>query len=138
MDYSKFSSLQKLAESGADAEAVDQQETIINATPHALNICDEAGEIVDTIPAPIDKSQIARVSSTATNVGTLRGYNVVRTEYGDVEGLEEETPGVVYLVSAMVGQVLAGKRNDIYSPDTGATAVRNNGQIVGVRQFIKW
>lgn len=126
----------RFSEESIDSESVDQSQNIVNLTPHAITICNEAGEVVDTIEA---SGTVARVSSTSSPSGTLRGYPAVRTEYGDVTGLEEEQPGVVYLVSAMVGQVLAGKRNDIYSPDTGPTACRSeNGQIKGVKQFIKW
>ena len=51
--------------------------------------------------------------------------------YGEVEGLPEPQPGVLYIVSMLVAQRVM--RADVVSPDSGPTAIRENGQIVAVR-----
>lgn len=110
---------------------------IINLTPHDIQVCSNEGEVIETFPP---SGQIARLSSMETEEEPLKGYPVVRTEYGNVENLPEEGEGKVYIVSAMIGQVLSGKRNDIYSPDTGPKSVVRDekGNIKGVKRFIKW
>jgi hypothetical protein len=54
-----------------------------------------------------------------------------------VDGIPATAEGVTYIVSGMVLDALAGSRlADVVAPDTGADAIRENGQIVAVRGFV--
>jgi hypothetical protein len=59
------------------------------------------------------------------------GIPIVRQHFGQIENLPEPTDGVIYITSSLVAQ--AAQRVDVVSPDTGPTAIRENGQIVAVR-----
>ena len=66
----------------------------------------------------------------------IDGISVVRTKFGEVQGLPEPD-GNIYIVSMVVAQAVSG-RSDVIAPDTGPTAYRENGLIVGVRQFARY
>jgi hypothetical protein len=76
----------------------------------------------------------ARVAVSSVPAGTTE-YCVplVRQEFGEIENLPAPIPGVVYITSTLVPQ-RAG-RPDVVSPDTGPTAIRENGQVVAVRNL---
>jgi hypothetical protein len=111
--------------------------TLVNLTPHALTVLGDDGSVVTLEPS----GQVARVSATATQVGTVSvdgmTIPVVRTVFDTVTGLPDPVPGVVYVASTMVAQAAAAAgRTDVVSPDTGPTAVRGeDGQIKAVRRF---
>ena len=111
--------------------------TVINLTPHAITVRDETG---DTVFPP--SGQVARCASEQREeffASHALGLPVVKNVIGPVEGLPEgESCGhKVYLVSSMVAQhpSIAGVRLDVVSPNTGPTAIRENGQIVAVQSF---
>lgn len=109
---------------------------IVNLTPHAIVVRLESGEDV-TIPP---SGTVARVSSESVNVGEIDGIPVMRTEYGNIEGLPEPVDDTVYIVSTLVLLALKDKgivRNDIVSPNTSpASVVRDaDGRVVGVKSF---
>jgi hypothetical protein len=81
--------------------------------------------------------QQARVLPRQVRTGEVNGIPIVRTEFGEVEGLPEPEENTVYIVSTLVLQALKGSRADVVSPDTSPTsAVRDaNGKIIGVRGF---
>ena len=110
---------------------------LVNLTPHEVVILDSSNNVVLRLPP---SGTVARVATREEVVGTLNGIPVVKTTYGDVEGLPAPQPGVVYIVSLLVLQALAGKRSDLVAPNTSPTplgAVRDNqGRIVGVRSFV--
>ena len=109
---------------------------IVNLTPHTLNVQLPDGTGVSF---PASGAQ-ARVSVKNIAVGDIDGIPVTTAVYGAIEGLPASEPGVVYLVSMLVGQIIQrqGSRDDVYGPDSGPTAIRENGQIVAVRGFIKY
>jgi hypothetical protein len=100
----------------------------VNCTPHALTV-----EGLGTIPVSGVVPRCATVRSEAHSVG---GVRLVRQTVGQVTGLPESAPDTVYIVSGMVLGALNGTRSDVVAPDTGADAVRENGQIVAVRGFV--
>lgn len=101
---------------------------MVNLTPHDINV------VVDETTITIPKSgTVARVTSTQTEVGTINGIPVVKTVFGAVEGLPEPEMDTIYVVSSLVLAQL--ERADVVAPDTGPTALRENGQIVAVRRF---
>lgn len=103
---------------------------IINLTPHAFTLCNDAGEIIRVIEPT---KPAARVSSTVRVVGEVDGIPVTETKFGAVENLPEPQEGTVYIVSLLVQQ--AAPRPDVYRPDTGPQSVVRDGagQIVGVK-----
>ena len=100
----------------------------VNCTPHALTI-----EGVGTLPASGIVPRCATVRSETAPVG---GVRIVRQVAGDVTGLPAPEAGTAYIVSGMVLAALNGARQDVFAPDTGADAVRENGQIVAVRGLV--
>lgn len=85
---------------------------IINLTPHVVNVLSASGKLLAAFPAD---GTVARVSVTRVQAGELAGLPVFRSEFGAVVGLPEPTPGVAFVVSALVRLALPGRR-DLYSP----------------------
>ena len=104
---------------------------IVNLTPHAIAV-----ELSDGRRTFAPSGSIARVQSTSAVIGSVDGVPVSRATLGAVTGLPPAADGVVLLVSAMVAQ--AAGRPDVLSPDTGPSAIRENGQVVAVRGFTAW
>lgn len=109
----------------------------INLTPHVLNVIGDDGSVVLSVPP---SGTVARVATQQTVATQLDGIDVVRTVFGDVDGLPAPQPDTVYVVSTLVLQALrhAGvDRSDVVAPDTSpASVVRNaDGQVVGVKRF---
>lgn len=105
---------------------------MLNLTPHTIVI--RAADGTDTtIPA---SGMLARVTSTETQVGTcpLTGVSVMRREFGAVEGLP--TDGTPCLVSSLVLSAVPAGTAGVYAPDTGPTAIRENGQIIAVTRLV--
>lgn len=104
---------------------------ILNYMLHTLNIELSTGEHI-----AIESSGVARCSVKNAVVDEVDGVPVVSAEYGDVTGLPESQDGVVYVVSMLVAQ-RAG-RADVLSPDSGPSAIRENGQVVAVRNLVRF
>ena len=105
---------------------------LVNLTPHKLNIVTDNGNI------EIEPSgTIARVKPTTVRIGTVNGIDVVKTTFGEVEGLPSPEKDTVYIVSTLVLNALKGSRPDVVAPDTGPeSAIRDeSGRIVGIRRF---
>jgi len=75
----------------------------------------------------------ARVAITQEVVSMVDGIYVHRTVFGEAQGIPAPQEGVMYIASSLVAQ--AARRADVVAPDTGATAIRENGQVVAVRGF---
>ena len=78
-------------------------------------------------------------------VGTRGGVRIVAQNLGQVEGLPAPEADTVYIVSGLVldaskRQVQPGEQSragaDVFAPDTGADAIRENGHIVAVRGLV--
>lgn len=104
--------------------------TVVNMTPHAIIVVNEEGEMVATYPP---SGEVARVQTTTEVTASVAGIPVRRTAFGNVTGIPESQPGMVFITSTIVAQ--AAKRPDVISPDTGPTAVRLDGQVVAIRGF---
>ena len=101
--------------------------TIVNLTPHALNIAADNGEVV-TIPP---SGTVARVETDRhlVNWMPVNGHiiEVYEPNFGEIVGLPERQPYTAYVVSAQVAQ--RTERSDVYSP---GELVRNEaGQVIG-------
>ena len=99
-----------------------------NLTPHPIKLND--GTVFE--PSGI----VARVAADLQEVETINGVKLFRQTFGDVEGLPEQVPGTIYIVSALV--LSAVDRGDCVAPATGSKeTVRNEaGQIVSVPGFV--
>ena len=73
--------------------------TLINLTPHLLNIIAADGS---TVYIPPDGNRIARVASTSSIVATVNGINISRQTFGKVVDLPDAQDDVVFIVSRMV------------------------------------
>jgi hypothetical protein len=101
----------------------------VNLTPHDLTV-----EGMGVIPA---SGSVARVSVNSTDVGSVGGVRLRAQLKGQTTGIPAPVDGVVFIVSGMVLDALGGvRRGDVVAPDTGADAIRENGQIVAVRGFV--
>ncbi|MED4172576.1 hypothetical protein P4631_09025 [Halalkalibacterium halodurans] len=112
----------------------DRGVTVVNLTPHDVNVYDDDDNVIATYPAT---GQTARVETKTETVGEINGVPVVTQTYGEITGLPDRKPNTVYLVSLVVR--MATGRDDLLSPDTSPQgAVRNeHGQIIGTRGFVK-
>lgn len=102
---------------------------MLNLTAHAITIQLPTGERVTFPPS----GQLARVSTTETISGETAGVPVVTRTLGEATGLPEE--GVPCIVSSMVAGAVPGRKG-VYAPDSGPTAVRENGQVVAVTRLV--
>ena len=101
---------------------------IVNLTPHVIKVRTEAGTWV-FMPSGV----VARVAVDSRRVGDAEGIPIYLAQFGSVEGLPDPEPDTLFLVSSLVGQ--ASKRSDLVAPDTGPTAVREQGQVVAVTRL---
>ena len=87
-----------------------QTSDLINLTPHTV--------VVAGLSVP-PSGQVARVAATPERVCWLRnGQNpieVVKTSYGEVEGLPAPSLGAFYIVSTLV-RLAVPERTDVFSP----------------------
>lgn len=102
----------------------------VNLTPHAIHVL--KGEKIVEFPA---SGKVARLQTLTEPRPEIDGFRVDATRYGDVSDLPEPEDGMVFIVSQMI--VAAVRRPDVVAPDTGPTAIRENGQIKAVRGFIR-
>lgn len=106
---------------------------IVNLTPHALTLVTPSGAV--TIPP---SGTVARVAEEVVPAGTIsiEGAEIplVVKRFGEVVGLPEPEPGVLYIVSALVfTAAVAAGRTDVACP---GEPVRNDaGQVVGARSL---
>jgi hypothetical protein len=125
---------------------------LVNLTPHPI--------VVQTSDDPESQVTIAP-SGTVARVGTTTEDGVVvisspdnmfaskyvpvgdtvvpvhKVLFNAVEGLPSPAYDTIYIVSAMVAQQVSN-RGDVVAPDTGASAVRKNGNVVAVRGFVRY
>ena len=105
-----------------------------NCTPHTIFV---------TVPGGLRAFEpsgiLPRVAVTATVCASIDDVAISMPVYGALENLPPERPGVGLIVSAMVADAVAREgldRGDIYSPDTGADAIREAGQVKAVRRLL--
>ncbi len=142
------------------------EKKLVNLTPHTVTlVCGNKVDVKNTIGNGVYKGsndkefvivngatviyvsytvdiqpsgQVARVSATAQQVGTITidgfDFPVVKTVFGEVTGLPEPQEDTVYIVSTLVLSAVQG-RNDLVAPNTGAAIRDADGKIVGVPGF---
>jgi hypothetical protein len=125
---------------------------LVNLTPHTIKVVVSDG-YMDVLEIP-PSGKVARVSAKQYFYDYVEVYKpdpfgegpeefreviplripVSKTVYGEVEGVPEPKEGMVYIVSSLVKQQLPD-RDDVVAPDTGPSAIRENGQVVAVTRF---
>jgi len=83
--------------------------SIVNLTPHELNIHDADGGVITVTPS----GTVARVSTTTVPAGDVEGIPTYSVEYGEVKGLPEPGDDTL-VVSGLVAA--ACPRDDVFSP----------------------
>jgi hypothetical protein len=106
---------------------------IINLTPHTVKVVSSNNQVIREYPS----AGVARVATTAQVIDEVDGISVVRTSFGEVQGLPDPDGESIFIVSMVVGQAVSG-RSDVICPDSGPSAYRENGLIIGVRQFARY
>lgn len=103
---------------------------LINCTPHKIHIVG-LGDIPQS-------GQIARVEMVETVSADFGGVPVITRKPGLVTGLPRDARGAIMpcLVSSMVLDALPLGTLNVYAPDTGATAIRENGQVKAVTRLV--
>jgi len=101
---------------------------MLNLTPHAITLRTAAGDVI--FPP---SGAVARVATLETVIGEHAGVPVISRSFGDVSGLPAD--GTPCIVSALVLGACAG-RPGVYAPDSGPTAIRENGQVVAVTRLV--
>lgn len=108
----------------------------VNLTPHPIGFVDQDNQLLLTV----ESTTVARVSAQTTTVGyfVINGVQIPRTHtvYGQVEGLPDPTPGVIYIVSGMIVSALASQgihRDDLLVP--GMQVRDEQGRVIGCRSL---
>lgn len=101
---------------------------VINLTPHEIVLRTQDCEKVFE-----PSGQVARVETRQSQILSRPDFPMMLTETMGVSGLPEPENNTIFIASSIVAQ--AAQRSDVVSPDTGATAIRENGQIVAVTRF---
>lgn len=102
---------------------------ILNLTPHTLNVVGADGaHIADIKPAGI----VARVVTSTENAGIVAGIPVVRTTYGEIEGLPEPEEATFFVVSSLLAAAAKAAGRDTSDLLVPGRLLRNEaGQPVG-------
>lgn len=102
--------------------------TIINTTPHNVNICDDNGKVITNF---LKSDSPIRLNSVSNKIGDINGIPVNSVTFGsaDIPTFQE---GVHYIVSALVKNAFPN-RSDLIVPHD---LVRDtDGNIVGCKGF---
>ena len=130
-DGAFYSAIQAARENEAALASIQptqaRESVLVNLTPHKIVVRLE-GQPDITIEPTAPAARVAVKSVAAPAIG---GVPVARQEFGKVENLPDQTDGTVFITSTLIAQAV--KRADVVSPDTGPTAIRENGQVVAVR-----
>jgi hypothetical protein len=102
---------------------------IVNLTPHGLNVVDRNGNIVVIPPS----GAVARVASSDVPAWRIDDtFDVVKTSFGDVDGLPDRTHDTVFVVSRIVKSAVTD-RDDVVCP--GPLLRDADGNVVGCKGF---
>lgn len=98
--------------------------TIINLTPHAIDIRKQDGTMLHIEPT----APAARVDEIRTALPAVGGIGVTRAAYGIVNNLPAPAPDTIYIVSMLVLSQCAD-RADVFAP--GALLRDDAGRPIG-------
>lgn len=106
---------------------------LINLTPHDINIVEENGSIIMTLPRT---DVVARVEQKLTSVNEINGISIKESCWGDIVGLPGPEENVFYIVSALVANAAKeqGRTKDILCP---CDFVRDGeGRVIGAKALM--
>jgi len=111
-------------------KGIKMTRTIVNKTPHAVNIINEDNKLVRTYEK--GDSQIRLAVKIVQDEQLVDGTPTSRTNFGEPEGLPDFQEGTFYIVSQLVKSALP-ERTDLLVP---AEVVRDEkGNIVGCKSL---
>lgn len=102
---------------------------VINLTPHAVNICDDNGNIINTY---FCSGKVARVDHGWETIDYVDGIPLVVRQNMNVMNLPEPQEDTVYIVSNVVLDYCTD-RMDLIAP---VKQVKVNGRVIGCRAFV--
>jgi hypothetical protein len=110
--------------------------SIINYTPHTVTVRDARG-VDHVFPA---SGIVSRVVMTSTPSSFLEdGTPIITVQYGEARLPEGHTGSCI--VSTMFADAYRAQHEidgvELFVPDSGPSAIRENGQIVAVRALIR-
>ncbi len=77
-----------------------------------------------------------RIETKQRIIGHLSGIPIAETHFEKIVNLPDSEDGVYYIVSRIVMDFVPFDREDVFSVDTGPTAIRDqSGQVVAVTQL---
>lgn len=112
---------------------MEKQVTLVNKTPHTVNLVTEDGTKISlepVLPTPrVSSSSIKTAVYTITDDNGI-AHEIVREApvFGEVVDLPEPQEGVLYIVSMLVA-ARASNRTDLVSP--GRQLRNEAGQVIG-------
>ena len=98
----------------------------INLTSHTIN------EIITGLAIP-PSGRVARVKASTIKSAEHAGVPIYSSTFGDVEGLPEPKPDVIYIVSALALNAVPTNRTDVVSP--GSLQRNEHNQPIGCCGF---
>lgn len=102
--------------------------TIVNTTPHNVNICDSNNKVTNTF---LKSDSPVRLSSTSNKVGEINGIPINNVTFG-ITDFPPKKDNVFYIVSALVKNAFPN-RSDLLVPHD---VVRDeDGNIIGCKSF---
>ena len=101
----------------------------VNLNKHEIVVQSAEGDIVFP-PSGL----VCTLACKQIEIKRIGGIPVMGNEYGEVENLPTPQEGVVFIVNALV--LGRAGRPDCVGPDTGPTAIRENGQVKKVIRFV--
>lgn len=119
---------------------------LYNLTPHSINICDDDGKVIHTIPSSghnvrVDSKPQEHVEDLTLNNNKIPVFTP--PSYTKVTGLPDDINGRDIIVSSITGDQFVKENLDfpqrVLVPDTGPNScVRDEaGKILGVKRFIR-
>lgn len=113
---------------------------IVNLTPHQVAISMPNGTVVQYPPAGV----VARVEVKQEKIEFINAagepshpFPIVSNTFSEeIVNLPPPEEGTWFIVSGLVRTALGDTREDVLAPDTGATAIRENGQVVAVTRMV--
>ena len=113
---------------------IKENSGVINLTPHRV--------VVQSTTHPEDgwifepSGILPRLETVEVEAEDTWGIPTVSRKLGAVQNLPDPVQGVKLIVSSMILSACPD-RNDLVAPDTGETAIRNNGRIEAVTRFVR-
>ena len=105
---------------------------LVNLTPHMVRVFSPSGKLLLTIPP---SGTVARLKNRDGQELILPGgVRLIKTHFGDPEGLPDPEPGVFFIVSSMTRlSPQCVTRDDLISP---RDLVRDTkGNVIGCKSF---